>query len=70
MKNEFAEIIERHLTKERNTRNAELQSRLTRDKSFEEMLSELANLKGFNKAERAVATMCESGENARALATA
>lgn len=70
MKNEFTEIIERHLTKERNARNAELQSRLTRDKSFEEMLSELASLKGFNKAERAFTVMYEDGKNAHTLITA
>ena len=49
-------VILGRLTKERERRNEELQSRLAMGRSFEEMLEALASLKGFNKEERARAT--------------
>ncbi len=56
MKNEIAAVIQRHREEEKNARNEQLRARLLRDKSFEEMLFELENLKGLNKEERLPAT--------------
>ncbi len=52
----FEKIIERHEEAVRSARNEALHLRLAREKSFEDMLSELASLKGLNAEERAILT--------------
>ena len=49
---EIKVVIEEHLARERGMRNEELRARLREGKSFEELLAELAALKGFNVEER------------------
>ena len=49
---EIKVVIEEHLARERGMRNEELRARLREGRSFEELLAELAALKGFNVEER------------------
>lgn len=57
MKEEILNLsIEYFYEQKRRQRNEKLRARLARGKSFEEMLQELAALKGFNVEERELAT--------------